>query len=148
MSEKDLGLKVVADPTLLVAVRGMVRSYVANFGFPKDRVDEVVIAVDEACTNAIRHAYGGPCERTYQLSMRSSNGWIEIELRDNGRPAPPTKVQLTKDTTPADIESITPGGLGMRLIYGVFDEVQFTPGKTRGNCILMKLKRPTALAAS
>ncbi|NIP90019.1 MAG: ATP-binding protein, partial [Gammaproteobacteria bacterium] len=49
-------LEIAAHPRLLSTVRGMVRSYLAEAGFARERTDEVVLGVDEACTNAIRHA--------------------------------------------------------------------------------------------
>lgn len=142
MSSVDLALDVAADPRLLTSVRGMIRSYVGSFGFANERADEIVLAVDEACSNAIRHAYGGPCDKLYHLTMRSTKLWVEIELRDGGKPTPAKALEIVKDMTPSDIDSIVPGGLGIPLIFGVFDKVEFQPGKTRGNCVTMKLRRP------
>lgn len=142
MSDNDIAVDVAADPHLLTSVRGMVRSYVVSFGFGTARAEEIVLAVDEACANAIRHAYGGPCDKTYQLTMRSTDAWVEIELRDAGIPVPAKALEIAKDTKPSDLEDIVPGGLGIPLIFGVFDKVEFEPGKTQGNCVRMKLKRP------
>jgi anti-sigma regulatory factor (Ser/Thr protein kinase) len=141
-------MEIAANPSLLCAVRGMVRGYVEGFGFPKARIDEIVLAIDEACANSIRHAYGGPCGRSYQLSMSSSNGWIEFEVRDDGKPAPKEALQRkampASEGKPPDIETIVPGGLGVQFIYGVFDAVEFVPGEREGNRVTMKLKRPPA----
>ncbi len=139
---RDIGIEIAANPELLSAVRGLVRSYVGSFGFNKDKIDEVVLAIDEACANSIRHAYGGPCNSCYSLSMSSSNGWIEFELSDNGQPAPKERIQLKSTDGPLSLDAITPGGLGLQFIYGVFDNVEFIPGATQGNRVTMKLKRP------
>lgn len=147
MSDQDITVDVAADPHLLTSVRGMIRSYVGSFGFESERAEEIVLAVDEACANAIRHAYGGPCDKKYHLTMRSTKVWVEIELRDGGKPVPAKALDIAKDTKPADLEDIVPGGLGIPLIFGVFDKVEFEPGKTRGNCVRMKLKRPNAESA-
>lgn len=143
MMPQDIGLKISADPDLLCAVRGTVRGYVERFGFSKERVDEVVLAIDEACANSIRHAYGGTSDRSYQLSMSSSNGWIVFEVRDEGKPAPKEKIQRKSgDDGAPDLANIVPGGLGVQFIYGVFDSVEFNPGDREGNLVTMKLKRP------
>ena len=144
MMSEDIGLTITANPDLLCAVRGTVRGYVEQFGFPSERVDEVVLAIDEACANSIRHAYGGTCDRSYQLSMSSNNGWIVFQVRDDGKPAPKESIQRKpKDGDAPDLANIVPGGLGVQFIYGVFDSVEFNPGDHEGNLVTMKLKRPT-----
>jgi hypothetical protein len=40
-----------------------------------------------------------------------------------------------------EIDDLQPGGLGVRLIHEVFDEVHFCPGESRGNCVTMRLRR-------
>jgi anti-sigma regulatory factor (Ser/Thr protein kinase) len=113
----------------------------ADFGFTKERCHEVMLAVDEACTNAMRHSYDGRTNEMLVLSLRSNADWVEIELRDEGRPAPPEKT-CRKTVAPPDPESLRPGGLGVQLIYEVFDEVTFTPGEREGNCVSMRLRKP------
>jgi len=137
----DLRLEIRSDPRLLEAVRALVRAYLSGFGFSGDRCDEIVLAVDEACTNAIRHAYGGRTDQTIDLAMQSDADWITLELRDTGRPAPAARVRR-RDVPPPDTKRLKPGGLGVQLIYRVFDEATFSPGRQQGNCVRMRLKRP------
>ena len=141
MAKQDIRVEVLSDPRLLKSIRGLVREYLASFGVSAERIGEVVLAVDEACTNAIRHAYGLRKDRRIELILTSSGDGIEIVLRDEGVPAPADRVQRREFATP-DLESLTPGGLGVQLIYEVFDEVEFTPGETVGNCVVMRLKTP------
>ena len=139
----DIAVQIAADPDLLGIIREMVRSYVSRFGYPKERVDEVVLAVDEACANSIRHAYGGPCDRVFRLSLSSTKGWLQIELGDDGTPARAEAVKPKPPSDhPPDLDTIVPGGLGLQLIYGVFDKVDFRPGESQGNRVTMRLKRP------
>ena len=119
----------------------MVRRYVTSFGFPRDRVDDVVLAVDEACSNSIRHAYEGRSDARLDLCLCSDNGVLEFVLRDRGTPAPADRVARKELETP-DLDALQPGGLGMGLIHAVFDEVEFTPDAARGNRVVMRLKLP------
>ena len=144
MVNNDICIEVSADPKLLGAVRAMMRAYVSSFGFSDDRCNEIVLAVDEACTNAIRHAYQGKPGRMYRLALKSTPTWLEFELRDGGRPAPLEKVQPASIKAPTSPDLITPGGLGVQLIFETCDKVTFSPGKTRGNRVSMKVKRPKA----
>lgn len=140
MHDKDLSIVFRSAPRLLCDVRAMIRSYLINQGVQDDKVQEVVLAVDEACTNAIRHAYRGASDQLLELSLDSRDGWIELVVHDDGQPAPWERVRRKSEE---DIlaEALTPGGLGMHLIYNVFDDVEFTPGESCGNTIVMRLRK-------
>lgn len=137
----DIRVELLSDPSLLQCVRSLVRAYVQGMGFSRDRVNEIVLAVDEACTNAIRHSYGGRPDGRVTLALRSNAQWVELRIRDTGEPAPPEKVARRELPRPTR-ETAQPGGLGVQLIYQVFDEVKFVPGEGRGNSVVMRLKRP------
>jgi anti-sigma regulatory factor (Ser/Thr protein kinase) len=142
MNPREILIEVAADPRLLGILRGMVRSYLAEVGFERERTDEVVLGVDEACSNAIRHGCQGCEDQTFQICFRSDDEWVEIQLVDSGTPAPPDAFDRRPRTPPADVDSVTPGGLGVHLIHEVFDEVLFNSGPGTGNCLTMRLKRP------
>ena len=57
--DRDLHLIVRSDPRLLSSIRSLVRSWVESWDVDEKTTSDVVLAIDEACTNAIRHAYGG-----------------------------------------------------------------------------------------
>lgn len=138
---KDIRLELLSDARLLQCVRGLIRVYLQGLGFSRERMSEIVLAVDEACTNAIRHSYGGRANGRVTLTLRSNAQWIEMEVRDAGEPAPPDKVARRELERPTR-ETAQPGGLGVQLMYQVFDEVVFAPGEKRGNRVTMRLKRP------
>ncbi len=138
---KDVCIEIRSDPALLRLARGIVRGYLDACLLSSDKIMEVVLAVDEACTNAMRHSYGGACEGRLKLSLGPYRDGIEIVLQDKGAPAPADKVCRKAVVTP-DIESLKPGGLGVGILYEVFDEVVFVPGAERGNRVRMRLKCP------
>jgi anti-sigma regulatory factor (Ser/Thr protein kinase) len=130
-----------SDPKLLFSLRGLVRSYLGGMGFDEEKVGEIVLAIDEACANSIRHAYGGREDGRIDIVFRSTPEELEITLSDEGTPAPREKL-AKKELGPADPATITPGGLGIQLMYAVFDEVRFAEGLEKGNQVTMVLKRP------
>ncbi len=142
MNPREIIVEVAADPRLLGTVRGMVRSYLAEAGFNRERMDEVVLGVDEACTNAIRHGCRGCEELTFRITFRTDDDWVEIQLVDSGEPAPPEAFERKPIAPPPDVSQLQPGGLGVHLIYEVFDEVSFQSGPDIGNCVTMRLRRP------
>lgn len=138
----DLQIELRSEPRLLRAVRGMVRAYIASYGFDADRQDEVVLAVDEACANALRHSYQGDPSGIVRLRFDAEADWVQIELSDDGVPCPQEKTRPRVQDTAPNIEDLVPGGLGIGLIHEVFDEVAFAPGADRGNRVTMRLRRP------
>ncbi|MBI4557070.1 MAG: ATP-binding protein [Candidatus Hydrogenedentes bacterium] len=130
-----------SDPRLLCSVRGLVRAYVGGLGFSPERTEEVVLAVDEACSNAIRHSYQGRIDRPLRLHFDAHDGLVEIVLRDEGKPLRKERVTRRR-LKPEKVARVRPGGLGVQLMYQVFDDVEFQPGLHRGNQVVMRLRQP------
>lgn len=139
--QADIELQVRSEPRLLSVVRAMIAGYMQQHGFCQDKTSEIVLAVDEACANAIRHSYEGKPDRYLSLALRTNGAAVEVELHDDGWPAPPEKTGK-RELKPPSPDKLVPGGLGVQLMHRVFDEVSFTPGEKTGNCVVMRLKKP------
>ena len=140
MRADDIRLQVSSDPRLLGVIRGVIQVWLEVCGLVPDRRHEVVLAIDEACSNAIRHAYKGRTDESVELVLSSSEEWIEITVSDQGTPCPSECSDYRPLVKPSEHE-LVPGGLGVKLIHEVFDEVRFCPGTTSGNCVTMRLHR-------
>jgi len=138
----ELRLQVSSDPRLLGVIRGVLQTWLEILGLDRDRRSEVVLAVDEACSNCIRHAYKGRTDEPVELLLALTEEWLEITVSDRGAPCPSDRVAYRPIERPTTHE-VTPGGLGVKLIYEVFDEVVFRPGRSGGNCVTMRLLRQT-----
>ena len=136
----DVRLQVRSDPRFLRCIRSLVRGWVEACELERDATDEMVLAIDEACSNAIRHSYGGDCDRFVELTLRADVEYLEVRLCDQGTPCPPEHVQRRELEVP-DPENLKPGGLGVQLMHRAFDEVEFCPDRTQGNCVIMRRKR-------
>jgi anti-sigma regulatory factor (Ser/Thr protein kinase) len=136
----DLQLELRTDPRLLASVRALVGEWLAGFGLDEDVEHSVVLAIDEACSNCIRHAYGGSGDCYARLTMRATPEHLEFEISDEGTPCRTDKTERRPLEIPHPDE-VKPGGLGIQLMHRVFDEVRFEPGDTRGNRITLKLRR-------
>ena len=143
MTAADIRIQLVSKPRLLKSIRELLHAYVIDSGFSDEQAQNVVLAVDEACTNAIRHSYGGSCDEMLELLLSSGENGIEITLIDHGAPAPPECLDPRR-REPPEPDTVRPGGLGVQLICTVFDEVEFCPGKERGNRVVMRLLRKGA----
>ena len=139
-SQRDLRLTVRSDPRLLASVRSLVRGWVDSWEIDEKTADDVVLAIDEACTNAIRHAYEGRCDGSVELTLHAGPEHLEFQVSDTGVSCP-AECTEQRPLRPPDVDDLEPGGLGIQLIHKVFDEVDFCPGESGGNCVTMKLKR-------
>ena len=139
-AQPDIRLRVVSDPRLLCAIRGVVRGYFSNLGLGRDEVDSVILAVDEACSNSIRHAYENKSNGVVELTFCLDGEFAEVVVRDFGKPAKPAV--LEKSVQAASPQSFPRGGFGVRFMRAIFDEVEFVSGKRRGNCVRLRLKCP------
>ena len=93
----------------------------------------LVLAVDEACANVIRHAYGGPCESRIELRLTQEGPELHFELRDFAPCVDPDKVK------PRDLDDARPGGLGINFIDTLMDSWTLQPLADRpGNLLTMR----------
>jgi sigma-B regulation protein RsbU (phosphoserine phosphatase) len=134
-SERLIQLRVSAKPNRLKLVRNSVREASEFCGFSKTDVNDIVLAVDEACQNVIRHAYGGESEEDISIELRQRPDAMVIVIRDFADPVDVSKVK------PRDLDDIRPGGLGTHLIQEVMDEVDFLPPPIDGGNLLRLVKR-------
>ena len=136
--DKDMHLTVRSDPRFLGTIRRMVRGWLEACDIGESTAASVVLAIDEACSNVIRHSYEGRSDQSLEISLHSEPEYLQFQISDHGEPCPPECVTRKPLDTP-EIEDLQPGGLGVQLIYEVFDEVEFCPGAERGNCITLRL---------
>jgi len=79
----------------------------------------MVLGVDEACTNIIRHAYHLRDDQFISLSLERKSDCVCLRLRDYGKQARPDSLKSRR----ADL--IKPGGLGLHIIRNAFDRVDY-----------------------
>ena len=132
MEDTRLDIPAIADN--LKKIRKFVRNYIAKCDRLESFSDEIVLAIDEACQNVVRHAYKDKeGDVTVKLSFRNNEFIASIE--DDGLPVIPEKIK------PRDIEDIKPGGLGTFFINQIMDSVSFQLISPHWvNCLTMKKK--------
>ncbi len=79
----ELELRLPAEPRVLSEVRRTLRRWLYEQGATSQDLSEVTIAVNEACTNAIEHAYS-PAPATFELEARKSADELTVVVRDTG----------------------------------------------------------------
>jgi serine/threonine-protein kinase RsbW len=109
-----------------------------EIGFDETTAYMILVAVDEACTNIIEHAYGGEGHGDIECSCEITEGSLKIVLRDRGEPFDPTGVPEPNFSVP--LKELECRGAGLVLIQKIMDEINFvsTPD---GENVLTLIKR-------
>jgi len=110
-------------------------------GLDAHAIYAVQMAVDEACSNIIEHAYGGEGHGTIECTCRIKDDELTVTLRDHGRPFDPTSVP--EPDLHASLEERSGGGLGLYFMRQLMDEVHFEFTPDPGNVLTM-VKRKEA----
>ena len=108
-------------------------------GFDETGVYAVQLAVDEACTNIIEHAYGGEGVGTIDITTIVSDDGLTVILRDSGKSFNPDSVPMPVTNLP--LEEIQPRGIGLYLMRKMMDDIQFRFSENDGNVLTMVKRR-------
>ena len=84
----ELRMRLRTDPRVLAEIRRALRRWLRDHGADERSTSEIVLAVSEACTNAIEHAYS-PAPAHFELRARERAGVLEFVVTDRGRWRPP-----------------------------------------------------------
>ncbi len=114
-------------------MRNFVRGFLDAYPFSEKERTLMVLGVDEACTNIIRHAYHLQDDQPIALSLEGKRDCVCMRLRDYGKQSPPEKMQGRAH------DLIKPGGLGLHLIRNAFDKVDYIM-KSRGTELVLTKK--------
>ncbi len=108
-------------------------------GLDGDATFHCSMAVDEACTNIIEHAYGGQDGGVIEITCTIEPGVCTIRIVDYGQPFDPAAVPMPQ--AGQSLDQIRPGGIGLHLMRKMMDQVEFQ--FTEGRNILTMIKKQT-----
>lgn len=131
-------MSVRASTEHLAEVRDFVARHASKFGFKKKDVDDIRLAVDEAYTNIIKHAYNNDGDQSVDIELGYNSNTFWISLLDTGNTFNPRN--YSKPDVRKKIKEKKRGGVGVYLIRKLMDEVEYN---TKGsvNEIRMTKKR-------
>jgi len=123
----EVMLTVPSHPKYLSLVRAVTVMMGAQNKLDKTVIEHMEHAVDEACSNVIKHAYRGDPGKQIGLTLRISPEAFEVIIEDSGLKAEVARIKGR------GLDDIRPGGLGVHLIKRACDVVEFDEKKTQGN---------------
>jgi serine/threonine-protein kinase RsbW len=116
-------LTVPSQTATLKQVRRFVATAARRFGFSTDDASKIALAVDEACTNIIKHAYDFADDKIIHLSILMRDGKFEVLITDHGKPFNPDAIKLP--VMKEYLSHYRHGGLGMYLMKSLMDRVEY-----------------------
>jgi serine/threonine-protein kinase RsbW len=124
-----------ADFQNLDSIRDFVGKAAEQAGFSEKEVYSVQLAVDEACSNIIEHAYDGIPDGRIEISCEIEAGQITVVIHDHGKEFDMSRVR--KPNLSRDLNDREIGGLGVYLMHKLMNEVTFSSSKKHGNTLTM-----------
>jgi serine/threonine-protein kinase RsbW len=89
---------------------------------PDETLGDLKLAVTEACSNSVRHAYGDGREGSVQVVYELHPDRLIVEVLDEGE-----GFTVADQQPAADGEALTEGGLGIAIIRELADELELGP---------------------
>ena len=126
--DTDVKLTLPARPENVSVIRHVLGAFAEALRLPDDLVEDLRLAVTEACTNVVRHAY--PPEHTgpVEISIQPLEEQVTVIVSDHGR-----GIGTSSDTTGP--------GLGLPLIAAIADDVELQPVPGGGSRVAMTFSR-------
>jgi serine/threonine-protein kinase RsbW len=126
-SASDVRLSLAARPENVAVVRHMLGAFADALELAPELVEDMRLAVTEACTNVVRHAYHGGEQGLIEVLIRPDGDRLELVVSDRGQGLGPTA-------------EITGPGLGLPLIAALADSVELQELPLRGSRIAMSFR--------
>jgi serine/threonine-protein kinase RsbW len=139
--ERKFLLQVPSSTENLALIREFVTSVGRQAQLEEADINNLELAVDEACANVIEHAYGHDTTKEVIVRARFDNEALQISVIDEGRGFDPTGVK--QDSVEQLIHERKSGGLGIRLIQRLMDEVSYeiVPGQKNELHMTKKIRK-------
>ena len=120
----DVRLTLPARAESIPVIRHVLGAYAEALRLPADVVEDMRLAVTEACTNVVRHAYDDGDSGTIDVVVKPDGNRLDVIVSDRGRGMGPSP----------DIDG---PGLGLPLIAALADSIELQEAPIRGNRLRM-----------
>jgi anti-sigma regulatory factor (Ser/Thr protein kinase) len=131
----DVKLTLPARAENVSVIRHVLGAFAESLRLPDDLVEDLRLAVTEACTNVVRHAYPPELPGPVEVVIRPSEERVNVVVADQGR-----GIGTSSDANGP--------GLGLPLIAAIADEVELQPVPGGGSRVAMTFARHRPGAAA
>jgi anti-sigma regulatory factor (Ser/Thr protein kinase) len=102
------------------------------------------LALEEHLTNISGYGYDNAPPHSVRVRLNLVQGWLEIEVEDDGRPFNPLQAPAVDTSVPLERKPV--GGLGIHLMRRFMDEIRYRRERDR-NIVTMRKRLDPAGAA-
>jgi anti-sigma regulatory factor (Ser/Thr protein kinase) len=132
-----LKITLPAEPESLAAFRKFVETACEGRpGIDRAFIYDLMLAVDEACSNIITHGYAGMDPGSIMLTCQMEADKVVLTITDFGQPFEPC--EPARPEMPASLDELSTEAFGLYFIYQSTDEVDYESGEDGNRLILTK----------
>ncbi|MBM2816029.1 MAG: putative anti-sigma regulatory factor, serine/threonine protein kinase [Ignavibacteria bacterium] len=123
----------------LQRIREFVMTKAETLGFSSEEAQSIALAVDEACSNLIKHTFNFDTLKEICVQVNFDKNQFIVNILDEGTPFNPL------DVTPQDMneyfKNYKRGGLGIPIIRKIMDEISYLPSNNSNRKNVLTLKK-------
>jgi anti-sigma regulatory factor (Ser/Thr protein kinase) len=132
----DVRLTLPARPENVAVVRHVLGAFAEALQLPDPVIEDMRLAVTEACTNVVRHAYADGQPGPVEILIRPLDDMLQVIVSDRGRGIGPS-------------DDTSGPGLGLPLIAALTHKLEIAPSGDSGSRLQMSfLRTPGSLEAA
>ena len=135
-------LSIPSDPKYLGLIRKVLQELLDRHDVPADTARRLILCVDEACSNIIKHSYDGPCDEPIEATFSIDGDDFKVQIRDYGKQCDTSQIK------PRCLDDLKPGGLGTHFMNEIMDEVNYCTNRAKGTLLTMIKKLKTELTSA
>ncbi len=121
----------ICDFEELKKIRDFILEKALSFGFPDQEAQKIALAVDEACSNLIRHAYSFDPDKKICIEIETIQDKFTVKIQDNGSPFNPLDVD--QPDMKEYFKKFRRGGLGIHIMRKVMDQITYEAAKNKND---------------
>ena len=123
-------------------IRKVLQELLQYHEVPDETARRLILCVDEACSNVIKHSYEGSCDEPIEATFTIEGDDFKVQIRDYGKQCNINQIK------PRELDDVKPGGLGTHFINEIMDEVSYCTNRTKGTLLTMIKKLKTELTST
>ncbi len=131
---QPIKLSIPSNPKYLGLIRKVLQELLEYHEVPEETARRLILCVDEACSNVIKHSYEGPCEEPIEATFYFDGDDFKVQIRDYGKQCDSSQIK------PRCLEEVKPGGLGTHFINEIMDDVSYCTERAKGTLLTMVKK--------
>jgi len=137
-SEDQFSLEFTSEPDFISTARLFAGAAARYYGCDEDAVQDVKIAVSEACTNAVKAHDNALISTPVRVLVRPSGDRVEFKVVDAGGGF---QHEGNGGGRPVDAEALLESGIGLQIIQALFPDTEVAPNSEGGTTVRFSVQR-------